>query len=426
MRAVKRSRIVLFVLVVALAVTSGTTIAAEALLSEAQLVEMAVQANPQIHAARARWNAALHSISQTVAPNDPIFTYTNSDSPKNPFGRASLQEYNVSESFQFPGKAILHRDQATRAAEIARLALGATIRDVRAATEAAYYQLILDSALADIDGENAANLERVVRVAQTAYSTSKVSQTDFISAQFDLAAARQLQRQYRIAIENDKTVLNLQLSRPPGSPLAIDQTLRFEPFKAALDALIDRAYQLRAEVLEAALTERNSDTALKLAKMEYLPDFTVAYQFDNYLVPSFAPKLSQTQDHSLVVGFNVPVFFWMKQKEDVAEARANLEAARYDLATIRNQTAAAVTTIMRNAQFGYESAILYRDSLTPLARQDFDVALIAYQSGKIDFVTLASALRRNYDARVSYLQAANQYLAGEIALEQAVGGPLSR
>ncbi|HEY6420390.1 MAG TPA: TolC family protein, partial [Candidatus Binataceae bacterium] len=72
------------------------------------------------------------------------------------------------------------------------------------------------------------------------------------------------------------------------------------------------------------------------------------------------------------------------------------------------------------------TSLLYRDSLTPLARQDFEVALIAYQSGKIDFVTLAGALKRNYDARVNYLQAANQFLAGEVALEQAIGAPLPR
>ncbi|MDB5107992.1 MAG: putative heavy metal efflux pump protein CzcC [Candidatus Binatus sp.] len=393
-------------------------------LSESQLVELAVEVNPQVKAARARLGSALHSIKQTVAPNDPIFTYTNSDSPKNPFGRASLQEFNVSESFAFPGKALLHRDQAERSAEIARLVLTATVRDVRAAAEAAYYQLLLDSALGAVNAENVENLSRVVRVAQVAYSTSKVTQTDYISAEFDLATARQLQLQYQTALANDQTALNLVLARPPGSPLSVDQALKFEPLKVALDAMIDRASAMRQEILEAALAERNSNTALNLAKMEYLPDFTVAYQFDNYLVPSFAPKFSQTQDHSLVVGFNVPIFFWLKQNEDVAKARADLEASHYDLATIRNQTAAAVATLIRNAQFAYQSSTLYRDSLIPLAHQDFEVALVAYQSGKIDFVTLAGALRRNYDARVSYLQAANQFLAGRIALELAIGAPL--
>jgi len=36
-----------------------------------------------------------------------------------------------------------------------------------------------------------------------------------------------------------------------------------------------------------------------------------------------------------------------------------------------------------------------------LARQNFRVALTAYQSGKIDFVTLSSVIRRNYDGAAS-------------------------
>ena len=49
---------------------------------------------------------------------------------------------------------------------------------------------------------------------------------------------------------------------------------------------------------------------------------------------------------------------------------------------------------------------------------------LCHQSGRISFVALAAALRRGYDARVSYLQAANQFMANRVALEQAVGAPL--
>ncbi len=339
-------------------------------------------------------------------------------------GRAALREFNVSESFQFPGKALHQRDQAVRSAEIAHLALVATVRDVRAATETAYFQLVLDGALGAINDENVRNLDLVVRVAETAYSTSKVAQTDVISAEFDLAAARQLQRQYETAQANDETALNLLLNRPVGSPLSVDRSLKIEALTARLDALIDRAYAIRQEILEAALAERNVNTALYLAKMEYLPDFTVAVQYDDYLVPNFAPRKSQKRDWVGIVGFNIPIFFWLKQDEDVARAKANLQAARSDLALIRIQTAAAVAILFRSAQLGYETAVLYRDSLIPLAQQNFRVALTAYQSGKIDFVTLSTVLQRNYAARVSYLQAANQSLAGEVSLEQAIGAPL--
>ena len=399
---------------------------AETLLTADQLVAMAIQANPQVKSARYRLQSAEHSIKQTVAPNDPTFTYTNSDSIKSPVGRAALREFNVTEAFQFPGKAFLQRDQAVRNAQIARLTLDATVRDIRAAVLTGYYQLVLDSSAAAVNADNLRSLDQVLKVTQIAYSASQVSQTDVISAEFDLAAARQQQRQYEVAIENDTTTLNQLLYRRPAEPLAVDRTLKLEVMNLPLDSLIDRAFAARQEILEAAQTELNSNTALSLAKMEYLPDFTVGVTYDQYLIPNFAPTPTQPNDWVGIIGFNMPIFFWLHQKEDVTRARMDLAAARSDLESIRNQTAASVTTLYRNMQLAYETALLYRDSLTPLARQNFQVALVAYQSGKIDFVTLSGTLQRSYTARVNYLQAANQFLAGEVALEQAIGRPLTQ
>ena len=61
----------------------------------------------------------------------------------------------------------------------------------------------------------------------------------------------------------------------------------------------------------------------------------------------------------------------------------------------------------------------------PLAGQGVNVALVAYQGGKIDFVALSSALQQRNTARVTYLQQTNQFLAQRSALEQAIGRPLS-
>jgi outer membrane protein, heavy metal efflux system len=391
-----------------------------------QLVQIAQTANPAVKAARERWYSAVHSIKQAYAPNDPVFTYFNTDSPSNPFGAPALRSYNVTESFQFPGKSMLQTDQARRNADIARLAYEAALRDNRAAVEAGYYQLVLDMSLVQVNRENLRNLEQVLKVTQVAYSANQVTQTDFISAEFDLAAARQQQAQYETSVQNDKTTLNQLLNRSVGAPLAVDENLTLQPLGERVDTLVALAWRTRQEILETALAERNNDTALYLAKMEYLPDFTVGYQFDNYRVLNFAPSPSQTQDHSLSIGINVPIFFWLKQKEDVERARHDLEAARDDLGSVRTQTAAAVTETFLSTRLAYKTALLYRDSLIGLARQNFNVALIAYQSGKIDFTTLVAALQREIAARVSYLQASNQFFAGRVALEQTIGAPLPR
>jgi len=399
---------------------------AETVYTLDQLVTLAYQNNPQVKASRERWMSAEHSIKQAYAPNDPIFLYNNSDSVKNPFGRAALQQWNITESFQFPGKALLQTDQATRTARIARLAHESQLRDTRAAVETGYYQLLLDEASSAVNEENVQNLERVLKVTQIAYTANQVTQTDFISAEFDLAAARNQQAQYRYEILNDKTALNQLLYRGVDEPLAVDTTLTLSPIQTRVDSLVDQAWQVRQEILQAALTEKNFNTGLFLAKMEYLPDFTMGFTLDNYLIASFAPKPSQPTDWSVQVGINVPIFFWLKQREDVERARHDLQAARDDMASLRSQTAATVTSLYRSAQYQYETSLLYRDSLTPLARQNFQVALIAYQSGRIDFTTLAASLQREYGARINYLQAANQFLAGRVAIEQTIGMPLAQ
>jgi cobalt-zinc-cadmium efflux system outer membrane protein len=137
-------------------------------LTVSQLVAMALQANPQVRAARARWYAATHSIKQNYAPADPIFTFLNEDSPRNPFDRPTEQSYEVTQPLQFPGKGYLQAQLASRAADIARLIYLAAARDVRAQVETGYYQLLLDSASIGVAQENVVNLRQVLNVAQVA------------------------------------------------------------------------------------------------------------------------------------------------------------------------------------------------------------------------------------------------------------------
>ena len=402
---------------------TASSAAAQSIFNAEQLVELAVESNPEVKAARARWDAAQHQVLQNYAPADPQFTFANVDSPRG-IGNAPLKSYQVTQAFQFPGKALLQAEQAKRTATIARLTYEATIRDLRAAVETGYYQVLLDDFLIGVNRDNIVALKQVLQVTQVAYSANQVTQADFISSEFDLAQSEQQQRVYETARANDLVTLNQLLHRAPDASLQLDHSMHLEPVKIPLDTLVDMASRLRQEILQTALSERNSNTALELARMEYLPDFTLGYTFDHYLQDSAAPSVNNTQAHTISIGFNVPIFFWIKQREDVTSAEYSLKAAREDLSSIRSQTEANVTQLLRTAQLAYETSQLYSRSLIPLAQQDFRVALTAYQSNKLQFVALSGALQRSYAANVNYLQAANQFIAGRVALEQAIGAPL--
>ncbi len=397
---------------------------AEAGLNANELVEVAIESNPQVRAVHAQWEAAEHQILQNYAPADPTFTYSNVDSSKD--FNAAAHAHAFSENFQFPGEAFLQADESRRTAEIARLTYEAAVRDLRAGVETAYYQVLLDEGLIVINGENIDNLKQVVRVTQVQYTGGQAQQSDLIGAELALEQAQLQQRQYQTNRLNDRAGLNQLLYRKPAAPLDLDQKIELKPLEIKLDKAVDTATHARQEILEAALTEKNSTTALTLAEMEYLPNYTVGYEFDYFLQPGAQPLPNVTQGNTWSIGFNMPVFFWIHQREDVKSAQHSLQAARYSMNSVLSQTEATVTQLYQSAQFASESAQEYSGALIPLADKNFRVSLIAYQTGKVDFLTLSSALQNAYASRLTYLQDANQYFAGEVALEQAMGASLPK
>lgn len=389
-----------------------------------QLIQIAVETNPQVRAAKERWLSATHQIRQNYAPADPTFGYSSVDSPQFPLFKASFHTILVTQPLQFPGKGLLQGERAQRQADIARLAYLATTRDVRAQVEVAYYQLALDIELGGVTQAQASLLGQVAQVTLIGYESGKATQADSIGAQLALWTAEQQVAVYRVAAENDLTQLDTLLYRRPDEPLVVEHKLELKPLGVGLDALISQAAETRQEILQAAIAERNSDTAATLAKMEYLPDYTIGYLFDDYLLTSAAPAPNRPEVHGLTLSFNVPVYFWWHQREDVQGSLHDLSAARYDLGSVRNQTAAAVTALYRTAQLDYQQATIYRDSLIPLARQGFQVALVAYQNGQINFAQLQNAYQQLYSLQVTHLQFENQFLAQKVALEQTIGAPL--
>ena len=393
------------------------------LMSLDRVVTEARRVNPQVRSARFRWESARHQIIQNYTPADPQFTFLDSDSWRGFLYGSGTHNVTATQALQFPGKGLLQGRAAERTARIARLTYAAALRDVTAQAKTDYYQTQLDLALKDLISENAANLERVLKVTQIAYTASLATQGDFINAKFALEAEREQLRQQLVTIANDKTALNTLLDRRPDEPLEVERKFDMASFELTLDEVVERAVGSRQEILQAALTEQNQDIALALARLEYAPDYTLAFGFDHWLIASFAPTPNHTEDWNFQIGFNVPIFFWAKNA-DIKRAHADLDAAREDLESIRTQTAGQVTALYRQILRSRETALLYRNTLVPLAHQAFEVMLIAYQNGKTDFTTLITTFRQLSDARTSYLQAVNQLLAGKVALEQAAGGTL--
>lgn len=98
----------------------------------------------------------------------------------------------------------------------------------------------------------------------------------------------------------------------------------------------------------------------------------------------------------------------------------SLQATPRNTDSVLSQANATLTQPYQPVQFAEESAgaIAVRLDST---REEIRMALIAYQTGKVDFLTLSAVFSRAYAAGIAFLKDANQFLAREVALERAVG-----
>ena len=116
---------------------------------------------------------------------------------------------------------------------------------------------------------------------------------------------------------------------------------------------------------------------MELSRKNYYPDFTLGFTYFERTVPEM---------YGLGLNVKVPLYFWRKQRNELASAKSGLESAR-------KQYDNALTTLYAKIKDGYLVAstadklvVLYQKNVIPQARLALESAVAGYQVGKVDFV----------------------------------------
>src|SRR6266481_1617723 len=126
------------------AVALTTLHAEEKSFGPQDLLNGLLQSNPEIQAARSRFEAATKRPSQAGTLPEPAASYTNLG-VGHPFSRLNASEFSyqgfgVSQEFPFPGKLALAAEEARREAEGVQQNYRAVVLDVTARLKVAYYE----------------------------------------------------------------------------------------------------------------------------------------------------------------------------------------------------------------------------------------------------------------------------------------------
>ena len=388
-------------------------------LSLQQAVELGLEQNPSLAAARAGAEAVAQGVPQAGALADPRLSIGLANLPggslsldKDPMSQLQI---GFSQALPFPGKRALHEEAAQFRADAVlqgsdelRLQL---LRDVKLAWWQLFY---IDHARQAVES-NRSLLQQLIETAQTLYSVGRGQQHDVLLAQLELARLddealrlKQLRIESVIALNS---LLNRPVSTAVSLPADVDYDLPSSSFleqQLQAEALAQHpALQASQARVEAARSQR------QLSSKQQYPDFAVA--------ATYGMRDGRDDLTSIQFSMSLPLYAGRKQSRAEDQRQAELIAAQQQLRQTELQVMTDVSLALSRYQRAQARFKLFETAILPQAQQTVEVMLAGYQVNKEVFANLIQAQTTLQNYQTQYWQvvtAAHQALAG---LDAAVG-----
>ncbi len=365
------------------------------------LIDEALQASPEILAAREKAAASGFRVPQSMSLPDPMvmFGYQNEGTSRFTYNESPDSQYlfSASQLFFFPGKRALKGEAAAREAEsLSSSAKAVQLRTVAAIKEL-YYDLFLAHQSMELIREKGVLLRKVEDAALARYAAGGGMQQDVLMAQAEKYMLFEREAMLKQKVQTLEALLNATVGREQAAPLDRPAPPVFVPYPQLLPDLIAAAYENSPEVKAREKMVASTNARVRVAEREYYPDIAVT---GNYGLKG--PAYENTDMWSLTTSVNIPLYYTTKQQPAVHEAEASVREAKNELQTVKLKLSSAIRENYAMLQTTERLMELYRQGLTPKIRQDFQSALASYATGKTDALTVISRLKTVTEIETSY------------------------
>jgi outer membrane protein, heavy metal efflux system len=387
-----------------------------------ELIQVALEQNPEIQAAKAAWLKTIERYPQETALDDPLLSF--SYYAENVETRVGPQNYavGISQKIPFPGTLRQKGRVVEKEIEIASLQYQKAIRDVIAELKIAVYELTyLDGAI-QITKENQSILKDILSLTQAKYIGETATLNEVFLAETQLA-----QLDYDLITLNELrvvqiSVLNALLNQAPdtvmayqAAPIPQDATITIEDAEALLA-------EYNQEIRLSALGVEKADATVQLAQKQNLPMFSIGA---NYIDTgeSLNPALADSGKDPVIIGGSMTIPLWMgKNKARIRIAEEDKNTAAHRKQTVLNQHRVLLRKIFFSMQNASRLVTLYRDHLLPQASHAFDVGKEQerIQQGHAADVLESQTVWMNFN--LAWLRAQVDYSQAWVQLEKLLGG----
>ena len=379
-------------------------------LSLAKAIELALEGNPEVAAAKRQWEATEGQVLQGRSRPNPELAYSLEDTRS----KTRTQSWQLNLPVELGGKRAARTKAAEKTREQAQAQLAELQATVRANVAAAYFDVLTAQERLVLARDSAALAKSSTDTVSKRVAAGKVSPVEESKARVAEAGVRVELAQAASEQRNALSRLFALLGRIDAPYTVLDgkaENLPSVPSLADLQPLISSAPGVVLARIE--VDRREALTALEQSKR--VPDVTVSVGMQ---------RSNETQRNVLLFGVSVPLPIFDRNQGNLLEAlkledkaRDELQAASVRLHSEVAQGQERLSTITAEVQS------LQQDVL-PGAKSAYDAATIGFENGKFNFLEVLDAQRTYFTAKSQYLKALGEAHRAAADIDRLLGASM--
>ena len=379
-------------------------------LSLAKAIELALEGNPEVAAAKRQWEATEGQVLQGRSRPNPELAYSLEDTRS----KTRTQSWQLNLPVELGGKRAARTKAAEKTREQAQAQLAELQATVRANVAAAYFDVLTAQERLVLARDSAALAKSSTDTVSKRVAAGKVSPVEESKARVAEAGVRVELAQAASEQRNALSRLFALLGRIDAPYTVLEgkaENLPSVPSLADLQPLISSAPGVVLARIE--VDRRKALTALELSKR--VPDVTVSVGMQ---------RSNETQRNVLLFGVSVPLPIFDRNQGNLLEAlkledkaRDELQAASVRLHSEVAQGQERLSTITAEVQS------LQQDVL-PGAKSAYDAATIGFENGKFNFLEVLDAQRTYFTAKSQYLKALGEAHRAAADIDRLLGASM--
>lgn len=379
-------------------------------LSLAKAIELALEGNPEVAAAKRQWEATEGQVLQGRSRPNPELAYSLEDTRS----KTRTQSWQLNLPVELGGKRAARTKAAEKTREQAQAQLAELQATVRANVAAAYFDVLTAQERLVLARDSAALAKSSTDTVSKRVAAGKVSPVEESKARVAEAGVRVELAQAASEQRNALSRLFALLGRIDAPYTVLEgkaENLPSVPSLADLQPLISSAPGVVLARIE--VDRREALTALEQSKR--VPDVTVSVGMQ---------RSNETQRNVLLFGVSVPLPIFDRNQGNLLEAlkledkaRDELQAASVRLHSEVAQARERLSTIIAEVQS-------LKQDVLPGAKSAYDAATIGFENGKFNFLEVLDAQRTYFTAKSQYLKALGEAHRAAADIDRLLGASM--